>query len=69
MYHSCSECGGLLRPHVVWFGEALDSVVMDRAQSVLRSCDLCLLVRTYQTLRVSFRSRIWSIIIIASAVV
>ncbi|CAI8009209.1 NAD-dependent protein deacylase sirtuin-5, mitochondrial, partial [Geodia barretti] len=42
----CSECGGLLRPHVVWFGEALDSVVMDRAQSVLRSCDLCLLVGT-----------------------
>ena len=29
---------------MVWFGEALDTLVMDRAHRVLRECDLCLLV-------------------------
>ena len=42
---SCSQCGGLLRPHVVWFGEPLEVPVMDRAQQILRESDLCLLVR------------------------
>ena len=42
---SCSQCGGLLRPHVVWFGEPLEVPVMDTAQQILRECDLCLLVR------------------------
>ena len=44
-FYSCSDCGGLLRPHVIWFGEPLDTVVMDKAHKVLRECDLCLLVR------------------------
>ena len=45
MSSSCSKCGGLLRPHVVWFGEPLEVHVMDTAQQILRECDLCLLVR------------------------
>ncbi|XP_013392818.1 NAD-dependent protein deacylase-like [Lingula anatina] len=40
------DCGGLLRPHVVWFGESLDSNVMRRAEEELDSCDLCLVVGT-----------------------
>lgn len=30
----CQEngCGGLLRPHIVWFGENLDSAVLDKAR-------------------------------------
>ena len=40
------NCGGLLRPHVVWFGEQLDEKVMDAAHEELESCDLCLLVGT-----------------------
>lgn len=39
-------CHGLLRPAVVWFGEALDSDVLARAEQVLDSCDLCLVVGT-----------------------
>ena len=41
---SCVECQGLLRPNVVWFGEALDSDVMKTTYKELESCDLCLLV-------------------------
>lgn len=39
-------CGGLLRPHVVWFGETLDSDVLDTAHGHLEKCDLCLVVGT-----------------------
>ncbi|XP_076058730.1 NAD-dependent protein deacylase-like [Oratosquilla oratoria] len=42
----CSSCGGLLRPHVVWFGEGLDPKVMRKAEMELRNCDLCLVVGT-----------------------
>lgn len=41
-----SGCHGLLRPAVVWFGEALDSDVLARVENVLDSCDLCLVVGT-----------------------
>lgn len=39
-------CNGLLRPAVVWFGETLDSDILTRAEQVLDSCDLCLVVGT-----------------------
>ncbi|XP_049852775.1 NAD-dependent protein deacylase-like isoform X2 [Schistocerca gregaria] len=39
-------CGGLLRPHVVWFGEGLDPEVLVQAGLHLDSCDLCLVVGT-----------------------
>ena len=39
-------CGGLLRPHVVWFGEGLDPQVMSDVQKELDDCDLCLVVGT-----------------------
>ncbi|XP_034558988.1 NAD-dependent protein deacylase sirtuin-5A, mitochondrial-like [Notolabrus celidotus] len=39
-------CKGLLRPAVVWFGETLDSDILTRAEQVLDSCDLCLVVGT-----------------------
>ena len=39
-------CGGLLRPHVVWFGECLDSNILDAAEGHLNKCDLCLVVGT-----------------------
>ncbi|KAF7645410.1 hypothetical protein LDENG_00205040 [Lucifuga dentata] len=40
------HCHGLLRPAVVWFGEALDSDVLVHAENVLDTCDLCLVVGT-----------------------
>ncbi|MCK5657772.1 MAG: NAD-dependent deacylase, partial [Deltaproteobacteria bacterium] len=38
----CKECGGLLRPHVVWFGEQLDPTILDKAVATIRSCDTML---------------------------
>lgn len=41
---SCKTCSGLLRPHVVWFGEALERKVLEDTDTALDECDLCLLV-------------------------
>ncbi|XP_020842437.1 NAD-dependent protein deacylase sirtuin-5, mitochondrial [Phascolarctos cinereus] len=40
------DCSGLLRPHVVWFGENLDPDVLDQVNKELAVCDLCLVVGT-----------------------
>ncbi len=32
----CRRCGGLLRPHIVWFGESLDSDDLARCTAALR---------------------------------
>ncbi|XP_032197036.1 NAD-dependent protein deacylase sirtuin-5, mitochondrial isoform X4 [Mustela erminea] len=44
----CEEagCGGLLRPHVVWFGENLDPAILEEVDRELTLCDLCLVVGT-----------------------
>lgn len=44
----CEEaaCGGLLRPHVVWFGENLDPAILEEVDRELARCDLCLVVGT-----------------------
>jgi NAD-dependent deacetylase len=36
----CSECGGLLKPDVVLFGEELPAAVLEEAQQAALSCDL-----------------------------
>ena len=43
---TCRECGGLLRPHVVWFGESLDSALHSRAIEAARSCQVMLVIGT-----------------------
>ena len=43
---SCQTCHGLLRPAVIWFGENLDSDVLDTAEEELKNCDLCLVIGT-----------------------
>jgi NAD-dependent deacetylase len=40
------ECGALLRPHVVWFGESLDQGYLAQAYSAIEACDLLLVVGT-----------------------
>lgn len=35
------NCGGLLRPDIVWFGESLDDIAFYKAQQKLDDCDLC----------------------------
>ncbi|XP_017535474.3 NAD-dependent protein deacylase sirtuin-5, mitochondrial isoform X1 [Manis javanica] len=44
----CEEagCRGLLRPHVVWFGENLDPAILEEVDRQLALCDLCLVVGT-----------------------
>lgn len=36
----CEECGGLLRPDVVWFGESLPRDKLERAVEAARACDV-----------------------------
>ena len=36
----CQECGGLLRPDVVWFGEALPRDQLEEAVHAARSCEV-----------------------------
>ncbi|HNM20070.1 MAG TPA: NAD-dependent deacylase [Nitrospira sp.] len=42
----CRSCGGLLRPHIVWFGESLAEEDLDRSAAALQSSDVCLIVGT-----------------------
>ncbi|XP_039178606.1 NAD-dependent protein deacylase sirtuin-5, mitochondrial isoform X1 [Crotalus tigris] len=42
----CELCNGLLRPHVVWFGETLDSNILTDVEKELEICDLCLVIGT-----------------------
>ncbi len=42
----CPRCGSLLRPHVVWFGEALDPEVLGRAVGASRACQVMLVLGT-----------------------
>jgi NAD-dependent deacetylase len=42
----CPECGDILRPDVVWFGEALPGDAIDRAGALCGGCDVMLVVGT-----------------------
>jgi NAD-dependent deacetylase len=42
----CAACGGLLRPDVVWFGEALPAGALDAAFAAAAASDACLVVGT-----------------------
>lgn len=42
----CPECGELVRPDVVWFGEALPEDEFDRGQRLSATCDVMLVVGT-----------------------
>ena len=42
----CQVCGGLLRPDVVWFGEALPRAELEAAVQAARACELFLSIGT-----------------------
>jgi len=42
----CRACEGLLRPHITWFGEALDAHVLANSFRAVESCDVMLIVGT-----------------------
>ena len=43
---SCSACGELMRPDVVWFGEDLSSVTLQRARTSTFACDVFISIGT-----------------------
>jgi NAD-dependent deacetylase len=42
----CTECGGLMRPGVVWFGESLPREAWRRAEAAARACEVFLVAGT-----------------------
>ena len=42
----CRSCGGLLRPHIVWFGESLAEADIEKSTAALQSSEICLIVGT-----------------------
>lgn len=42
----CMECGGLMRPGVVWFGESLPREAWRRAEAAARACEVFLVAGT-----------------------
>ncbi|MEW6544791.1 MAG: NAD-dependent deacylase [Nitrospirota bacterium] len=42
----CPSCRGLLRPHIVWFGEALSEPDLDRSMEAVASCEVLLIIGT-----------------------
>ncbi len=42
----CEECGGLLRPDVVWFGEPLPRNQLERAVEAARTCEVFISIGT-----------------------
>ena len=43
---SCVDCGGLLRPHIVWFGESLPTEELEQSYSALQRCEILLIIGT-----------------------
>lgn len=42
----CRKCAALLRPDVVWFGEALDAEILRNAMDLAEAAEVCLVVGT-----------------------
>jgi len=47
----CRICGGMLRPHVVWFGEALPRAELEQAVAAARSCEIFFSIGTSGVVR------------------
>ncbi len=43
---SCAGCRGLLRPHIVWFGESLAAEDLEQSFAALQQCDVLLIIGT-----------------------
>lgn len=42
----CPDCGALLRPHVVWFGESLSSTILQKSIQISSECDVMFVIGT-----------------------
>ncbi len=43
---TCLECDGLLRPHIVWFGESLAPKDLECSYAALQRCDILVIIGT-----------------------
>ena len=43
---SCGQCGGLARPHILWFGETYWPGIIETAGAEAQAADVCLVVGT-----------------------
>ncbi|MDD5223201.1 MAG: NAD-dependent deacylase [bacterium] len=56
----CSGCKKLLRPNVVWFGEALDPAILARAEEALNKCEVLLVVGTSAVVQPAASMALWA---------
>ncbi|MEA1912725.1 MAG: NAD-dependent deacylase [candidate division WOR-3 bacterium] len=42
----CDECGGLIRPDVVWYGEIIPLHALQKARELVEDCEICLIIGT-----------------------
>lgn len=42
----CTQCGSMVRPHIVWFGEPLPADELARSQTASESCQVFLIIGT-----------------------
>ena len=56
----CPSCRELLRPNVVWFGEALDPVILSRAEESLEKCEIVLVVGTSAVVQPAASMALWA---------
>lgn len=56
----CQFCGGLLRPNVVWFGEALNPEVLRRAEAALIQTQVVLVVGTSALVQPAASFALWA---------
>jgi NAD-dependent deacetylase len=42
----CPNCGALLRPHIVWFGESLSSTILQKSIQLSSECDVMFVIGT-----------------------
>jgi NAD-dependent deacetylase len=54
------QCGALLRPNVVWFGESLPAGAIAAAQEVAMSCDLMLVIGTSGVVHPAASMPLWA---------
>ncbi len=56
----CDTCGGLLRPNVVWFGEALDPKILEATQQALKHAQVMLVVGTSAVVQPAASFALWA---------
>jgi NAD-dependent deacetylase len=57
---SCRDCGGLLRPNVVWFGEPLDAEILAQVYAALHQAQVMLVAGTSAVVQPAASFALWA---------